>query len=71
MKLWNIATQQELATIPVVVEFPTLSFSPDGPMLAVGEMTGDNRRIQILHAPLFEEIAAIEAKREQSGNPAQ
>ena len=54
----------------MIVEFPTLSFSPDGRMIAVGEMTGDNRRIQILHAPSFEEIAAIEAKPDQTERPA-
>ena len=67
VKLWNIATRQELATFPVIVEFPTLSFSPDGDTLAIGEMTGDNRRIQLLRAPSFEEIAAEEAKRNLAG----
>ncbi len=37
-------------------------WSPDGRMLAVGEMTGDNRRIQILQAPSFAEIATAEAR---------
>ena len=50
VKFWNIATEEELAAFSVTVEFPTLGFSPDGRMLAVGEMTGDHRRIQVLYA---------------------
>jgi len=59
VKLWNVATHQELATFPLGGLFPTLGFSPDGRTLAVGNFL--EARIQILRAPLFEEIAAAEA----------
>ena len=72
VKLWNIATQQELVTIPIpgIVDLPMLSFSPDGRLLAIGSMTSENPRIQILVAPSFEDIAEAEAKGEQAKNQA-
>jgi eukaryotic-like serine/threonine-protein kinase len=56
VKLWDVATHQELATFLLGGLFPTLGFSPDGRMLAVGNAF--EARIQILSAPSFEEIAA-------------
>ncbi len=68
VKLWDIATHQELATFPLGGLFPTLGFSPDGRMLAVGNVF--ESRIQIQRAPSFEEIAAAESKRAQAEVPA-
>ena len=67
VKLWNVATHQELATFPLGGLLPTLGFSPDGRTLAVGSML--EARIQILRAPSFEEIAAAEAKPRDAVNP--
>jgi eukaryotic-like serine/threonine-protein kinase len=59
VKLWNVVTHQEMATFPLGGLLPTLGFSPDGRTLAVGNVL--EARIQILHAPSFEDIAAAEA----------
>jgi WD40 repeat protein len=67
VKLWDVATHQELATFTLGGLFPTLGFSPDGRMLAVGNAF--EARIQILRAPSFEEIAAAEAKPRDAVNP--
>ncbi len=56
VKLWNVTTHQELATFPLGGLFPTIGISPDGRTLAVGSLL--EARIQILHAPSFEEIQA-------------
>ena len=69
VKLWNVATHQELATLPMGGPFPMLRFSPDGRTLAIGNLHEAGRRIQILRAPSFEEIAAAEAKPRDVVNP--
>jgi WD40 repeat protein len=56
VKLWDVATHQELATFSLGGLFPTLGFSPDGRILAVGNVF--EARIDILSAPSFEEIQA-------------
>ena len=56
VKLWDVATHQELATFTLGGLFPTLGFSPDGRMLAVGNAF--EARIQVVRAPSFEEIQA-------------
>jgi eukaryotic-like serine/threonine-protein kinase len=67
--LWDVATHQELAAFPLGGLFPTLAFSPDGRTLAIGNLHEDGRRIQILRAPSFEEIAAAGAKPRDAVNP--
>jgi WD40 repeat protein/serine/threonine protein kinase len=67
VKLWDVATHQELATFPLGGLFPTLGFSPDGRMLAIGNAF--EARIQVLPAPSFEEIAMAEAKPRGAVNP--
>ena len=67
VKLWNVATHQELATYPLGGLVPTLGFSPDERMLAVGNLF--ESRIQILRAPTFEEIDTAEAKPRDAVNP--
>jgi len=69
VKLWNVATHQEMATFPLRGGFPTLGFAPDGRTLAIGNLHEAGRRIQILSAPSFEEIAAAEAKPRDTVNP--
>jgi len=46
VKLWDVATHQELATFTRGGSFPTLGFSPNGRILAVGNYL--EGRIQIL-----------------------
>jgi WD40 repeat protein len=70
VKLWNIAAEQELVTLPVAVDFPALTFSPDGQLLAVGDRTRDHPAIQILRAPSFEDIAETESKDHPAPTPA-
>jgi WD40 repeat protein len=67
VKLWDVATHQELATFLLGGLFPTLGFSPDGRMLAVGNAF--EARIQILHAPSFKEIEAAGPKQRDAVNP--
>ena len=62
----NVATEQEVATLPLEGMFMSLKFSRDGGTLAVGyflvlESTLEPR-IRLWHAPSFDEIAAAEAK---------
>ena len=64
VKLWDMATYQELATFPLGELSTKVGFSPDGRMLAVGNVF--EARIQVLRAPSFEEIAAAEAKQNQT-----
>src|SRR5262249_23247235 len=67
VKLWNVTTHQELATFALGGLCPMLGFSADGRMLAVGNPF--EGRIQIQHAPSFEEIAGAEAKQMDGVNP--
>ncbi|MSU62831.1 MAG: hypothetical protein EXS31_10610 [Pedosphaera sp.] len=62
VKLWNVATRQELATFSLGMAIPTLDFSSDGRMLAVGDISSIGRGIKVLLAPTFEEITVAEAK---------
>ena len=62
LKLWNIATLQQLASIPIHDGYPTLRFSPDGGTLAIGNMAPLHPQIQIVQAPSFQQIAEIEAR---------
>jgi WD40 repeat protein len=58
LKLWNVATQQELLTIRNLGgAIHTLLFSPDGRLLA-GRMssTFSTGGLRLYHAPLFSEI---------------
>jgi WD40 repeat protein len=64
VKLWNVATRQEMTTIALADRFPILSFSPDQNMLVASERPQTRGRIQALRVPSFEEIAAAE-----SGHP--
>jgi WD40 repeat protein len=59
--LWNVAAQQEIATLSPGSMLPMVDFSPDGRMLVVGDLAGGGSRIHVLRAPSFDEIAAAEA----------
>ncbi|HKX61262.1 MAG TPA: hypothetical protein VJS65_05450, partial [Verrucomicrobiae bacterium] len=67
VKLWDVATRQELATFPLGIPIPTLDFSPDGRILAVGDLSSVGHGIQVLRAPTFEEIARTEAGERKEG----
>jgi len=68
VKLWHVATQQEMATLPVGQMVWRLCFSPDGRRLAVGSESGGRSAIHLWRAPSFEEIAAAEKAR-NDGTP--
>jgi WD40 repeat protein len=69
VKLWNVATQQEVATFPVTGVFRGLRFSPDGRTLAVSSWVFPVNRVELFRAPSFEEIAAIEKVRPRTLQP--
>jgi len=69
VKLWNVATYQELVTLPFAAHVTTVRFSPDGRGLAIGNVTLDGPQVQLLRAPSFEEIAAAEAKQNEAAKP--
>jgi hypothetical protein len=62
VKLWNIATEQEVATLQLPDGFASFRFSPDGRTLAVGYENEKERHLRLWQSPSFEEIAAVEAK---------
>src|SRR5262245_4847164 len=65
VKLWNVATEQEVVTLPLEGMFTSLKFSPDGGTLVVSCTVPESSlepRIRLWHAPSFEEIEAIEAQ---------
>jgi WD40 repeat protein len=61
VRLWNLATYQEMLTVSLGGILPALCFAPDGRTLALGNLTADYQRIRILHAPSFDDIATAEA----------
>jgi WD40 repeat protein len=61
VKLWSVATHQELVTLSLDNLYPTLRFSPDGRTLMLGDRARGHRRIQVLRAPSFEDIAAAQS----------
>jgi WD40 repeat protein len=62
VKLWNIAAQQEVATLEALPgSCLSLRFSPDGRTLAAGSWLSTEPYILLWQAPSFEEIAAAEA----------
>jgi hypothetical protein len=63
VKLWNIATQQEVATLepPLPGGCLSLRFSPDGRTLAAGSSLGPEPYMSLWQVPSFEEIDAAEA----------
>jgi WD40 repeat protein len=64
VKLWNVATHQELAAFPFAAHLlPYTRFSPDGRALAVGCFDERGMHVQLVRAPSFEEIAAVEVGR--------
>jgi WD40 repeat protein len=64
VKLWNIATQQELTTLePLPGSGGHLRFSPDGRALAAAYLLSPEVYMSLLQVPSFEEIAAAEAAR--------
>jgi WD40 repeat protein len=79
VKLWNVETGFELATLPLDGACKSLQFSPDGKALAVGYYRvtdgyrlGDGARIEIWQAPTWADIADSENKAEnppRSGAP--
>jgi WD40 repeat protein len=68
VKLWNVATHQELVTFPFAAHVISARFSPDGRALAIGYFNERGIHIQLVRAPSFEEIAATEANRSETAN---
>jgi WD40 repeat protein len=69
VKLWNIATQQELATLgPLTGACRSLRFSPDGRTLAVGHFHDPYPCLWLWQAPSFEQIVAAEAGQKAAMN---
>jgi WD40 repeat protein len=63
VKLWNVATEQEMATLELLRGgCRSLRFSPDGRTLAVGSFLESEPYMWLWQVPSFEEIAAVEAK---------
>jgi WD40 repeat protein len=63
IKLWNVATRQEVATLPHPGTINALRFSPDGRTLAASFWTFPRIRAQLYRAPLLDEIEATEKSR--------
>jgi WD40 repeat protein len=61
VKLWNVATRQQLVTIPFAAYVTSARFSPDGRALAIGYYDLRGPQVQLMRTPSFEEIAAQEA----------
>jgi WD40 repeat protein len=59
IKLWNLATHQELMTltVPVGGTFRSLGVSPDGRTLAVGYMTWPGHHVRLFQAPSLPQMA--------------
>jgi WD40 repeat protein len=60
IKLWNLATSQEVATMRHPGTLQTLRFSPDGRTLAASFWNFPGIRAELYRAPSFEEIAVAE-----------
>jgi hypothetical protein len=61
MKLWNLATYQELMTLRLDGVHVRHCFSPDGSTLAVGTlMSNGERSTHLYRAPSWEEIEAAD-----------
>jgi len=61
VKFWNLATQQEVASLAYRGVARSLCFSSDGRMLAVSYLTYPGHRVLLYHAPSLAEIAASES----------
>ena len=59
VKLWNVATHQELITFPFNTAWQAVvaRFTPDG-TLAISYLDGRGSHTRLVRAPSFEEIAA-------------
>jgi eukaryotic-like serine/threonine-protein kinase len=68
VKLWNVATHQELATFPFAMNLVSARFSPDGRALAISCFDERGMHIQLVRAPLFEEIAAKERNQTETAH---
>lgn len=62
VKLWNLATFQELLTlsVPTGTALRSLCVAPDGRTLAVGYMGQPGHYVRSFQAPSLEEIGALE-----------
>jgi hypothetical protein len=62
VKLWNIATQQEVMTLKLPGGCRSVRFSPDGRTLAVGYLLEPEQYIRLWEVPSLEEIEAAEGR---------
>jgi WD40 repeat protein len=77
VKLWSLAAQQEVLTLPIPIGalFRSLCFSPDGRALAVGYLHAVGLRdppsqgMTVFRAPSIEDIAAAERDRNRAVRP--
>jgi WD40 repeat protein len=63
VKLWNMATEQEIASLPTRGTLREICFSPDGRIFAVSYLNFPGQRVRLFRAPSFEEIGAAEVGR--------
>lgn len=68
VKLWNVATHQELVTFSFAAHLLSARFSPDGRALAVSYFNERGMHIELIRAPDFEQIAAAESS-QTTGSP--
>jgi WD40 repeat protein/serine/threonine protein kinase len=68
VRLWHLATRQELLHLPLDGLFDSARFSPDGRTLAVGSFRGKSQQIRLYHAPALDEIAAREKAGAEGAN---
>ncbi|HEU0011699.1 MAG TPA: serine/threonine-protein kinase [Verrucomicrobiae bacterium] len=66
VKLWNVATHQELVAFPFAGHVTSARFSPDGRALAIDYFDESGFHVQLVRAPSFEEIAAVEGGRAET-----
>jgi WD40 repeat protein len=62
VKLWSAETGQEMLSLPQGGSVNRIAFSGDGRILAAGTFSRTQNRINLIRAPSFDVIAAVEAK---------
>jgi WD40 repeat protein len=66
VRLWNVATEREVLSLPAKGALRTLCFSPDGQTLAAGYQTYPGHRVQLYRAPQIQETSGKVARMSRS-----